>query len=105
MRFYSDITNKLYNSKEEALAAEAKVKEQQAAEVKKTEERGKRAKDVEAAYKAYIDAYKSYVEKLNQFIKDYGSFHMTYSDSLPVESDAFESLFEKTREILNKLGF
>lgn len=79
-RFYSNLTKKLYNSKEEAEKAEDVVKKQTAVEQKKKEERSNRAKEVEEAYKKVLEDRKHYVDLKNKFIQDYGSFHMTYTD-------------------------
>ena len=96
MRIYSELTNKDYKTVDECLAAEKEHKDQlqkQEAEKKAlTEKRAERAKEVEAAYKAAVDAQKKYLELRNQFIEDYHSYHMTYSsvcDSLDDLLEAF----------------
>ena len=44
-------------------------------------ERKQRAEEVNAAYKAIKEAEKHYCELRDQFVKDYGSFHMTFTDT------------------------
>lgn len=87
MKYYSDITKKLYGTPEALKEDEAKVTaaeaEKKAAEAKKKAERAARAKEVEAAFKAEMEAHNKYLELRNQFIKDYGSFHMSYTDVTP----------------------
>ena len=39
------------------------------------------AEEVNAAYKAIKEAEKHYCELRDQFVKDYGSFHMTFTDT------------------------
>ena len=71
---------------------EEKEREKTALELKKKEEKTKRAKEIEAAYKKYMDAYKEFLELKSDFIKDFGSFHMTYRDNLPkvLDSNVFD---------------
>lgn len=84
MRYYSDKVKQFYDSEDKCLAAEKAfdAEQEQKALVKKQkdEARATRAKEVEAAYKAYVDAHKAYYDKLAAFTKDYGAFHMTIKD-------------------------
>lgn len=91
MKFYSELTKKVYDSPEEVDAAEAKLKEEQEAAKKAAEEakakrealaaeKESRAKEIENAYKDIIAAQKKYYELKNKFIKDYGHFWMNYRD-------------------------
>lgn len=97
MKYVSEITKKAYDSEKECLAAEKEFKEkQEAAKAKKEKiaaERTARAKEVEEAYKVAVNASNAYREKLNAFIKDYGSYHMTYSNTRDLVNDVFESVF------------
>ena len=52
-----------------------------------------RAKEVEDAYKACLDANKHYRDKLNKFIDDYGSFHMTFDTEIDSPFSFFDFLF------------
>lgn len=97
MKFYSDITKKFYDTVEDCKEAENKaVEAQKKAEAeKKTKEdaRATRAKEVEAAYKAAVEAEQKYVELRNAFINDYHSYHMTYSTTKDLVNDIFETTF------------
>ena len=75
MKYYSEKTEKLYDSKKDLDAAEKEFDEVELKEKQKKEERATRAKEVNAAYDTYIEAYKKYQEVLKEFIKDYGSYH------------------------------
>lgn len=70
MKYYSDKTRKLYDTEEDLLKAEELLAQKEIEEKKKMESRKSRAKEVE-------DAYKHYLDLLDKFIKDYGSFHTT----------------------------
>lgn len=81
MKFYSDITKKLYENEKELLKDEQKLtkerEEKELAEKKKSEERAVRAKEIEDAYNIAKDAYQKYNDLMRQFCKDYGSYHTT----------------------------
>ena len=93
-KYYSDLTKKFYDVETEAEKEEEREREKNALELKKKEERAAQAKEIENAYKEYIDAYKKYAELRNSFIKSYGSYHMTYKDNLPkvLDSNVFDLL-------------
>ena len=97
MKYVSEITGKTYDSEKDCLEAEKifkeKEKKKKAAEEKKAAERSERAKEVEKAYEKVVEANKAYRDVLNKFIKDYGSFHMTYSDTNNLIDDVFDSVF------------
>lgn len=100
MKAYSEITQKFYDTFEEAEEAEKaalEVKARAEAEKKaRDSKRAERAKEVEAAHKELREAEKKYSKLLNQFIRDYGSYHMTYTDSdKPLDNifDAFYTTF------------
>lgn len=91
MKYYSEITRKLYDNADALALAEAEQKKIEEAKRKKEEEaklareskkkaRAEKAKEVE-------DAYKEYQKKLNEFIKTYGAFHMT------LNGDDFDNFF------------
>jgi len=92
MKYYSELTKKIYETKEELekdeLALTLKKEEEEKALTQKKQD----AKEVEDAYKQYIEARKKaykdidkaekeYLTKRNEFVKKYGSFHMTYKDT------------------------
>ena len=98
MKILSEKTNKEYASVEECLAAEKEFDKQVALEKAKKEElaniRKDRAKEVEDAYKAILEAKKHYNELLNNFVKDYGSFHMTLHTGDGNPFDLFNRFFD-----------
>lgn len=77
MKYYSEKTQKIYNSEKELLAAEEKLNKQELEAEAKRKERSKRAKEVE-------DAYNKYQELLKKFINDYGSYHTTISNPISI---------------------
>ena len=92
MKYYSELTKKVYDSPEEVNAAEAEIKAEEERKLQLKEKRTERAKEIEDAYKVLVDAQKRYNELVNQFVKDYGSFHMTYNGEKPIV-DLWENLF------------
>ena len=98
MKILSQKTNKYYATVEQCLAAE---KEYDEAEAKKKAEadklkaaRKERANEVEAAYKASLEASKHYHDLLDAFVKDYGSFHMTVHIGNLNPFDLFSHFFD-----------
>ena len=84
MKYYSETLNKVFENEKDCLNAEKEYKAKVEAEEKHKKEladsRKIRAKEVEDAYKAIIDAQKHYNELLTNFCKEYGSFHCTITD-------------------------
>ena len=91
MKYVSEITGKTYNSEKQCLEAEKVFVE---TEKEKKAPRVKRAKEVEEAYQKAVEANKTYRDVLNKFINDYGSFHMTYSNTSNLIDDVFNSVFK-----------
>ncbi len=91
MKYVSEITGKTYNSEKQCLEAEKVFVE---TEKEKKATRVKRAKEVEEAYQKAVEANKTYRDVLNKFINDYGSFHMTYSNTSNLIDDVFNSVFK-----------
>lgn len=85
MKYYSEVTNKLYESEKDLLNAEKNVKEMKEAKEKKDqkmrEERAARAKEVEEALAAAREANSKATKLLSDFTKDYGQFHMSLRPS------------------------
>ena len=85
MKYFSDVTNKVYETVEQLETAEKQLIEQkkakELAETKKKEEREARAKEVDAAIKAAVAAQKEATTKLNAFCKDYGVFHTSVENA------------------------
>lgn len=84
MKYYSEVTKKLYDTERQLAAAEADVIKQQAEAEEKKKARAARAKEVEDALKAVTEAQRHYTELKNKFIEDYGSFHVSLSEKTPV---------------------
>lgn len=98
MKIYSEKTNQEYASVDECLAAEEEFDKQAALEKAKKEElantRKDRAKEVEDAYLAIIEAQKHFRKLLDAFTKDYGSFHMTVRTGEGNPFDLFDRFFK-----------
>lgn len=97
MKFYSEVTKKLYDTPELVKEAEdkAKAEEERASKLKET--RAERAKEV-------TDAYDRFVSLREAFLKDYGSFHMTYhrnSKDGDAKIETPTSLSELVESIIN----
>lgn len=86
MRYYSDTLKKLFETEEELKKAEVEFEEKHALELKQKEERANRAKEVEEAYKKYLDLR-------SKFVKDYGSYHMTITEN-DLKDLSVNSLFD-----------
>lgn len=99
MKYFSDVTHKMYESVEQLEAAENQLVEAQKAkelaEAKKKEAREARAKEVDAAIKAAVEAQKAATEKLNAFCKDYGVFHTSVENANAILGNAspFDNFF------------
>ena len=82
MKFYSEVTKKLYDTPELVQEAEDKAK----------------------AAEEVTDAYDRFVSLREAFLKDYGSFHMTYhrnSKDGDAEVETPTSLSELVESIIN----
>ena len=97
MTILSEKTGKTYATVAECVEDEKKFDEAKKAEAERknklNESRKERAKEVEEAYKAKMEADKLYRTKLNKFIDDYGSFHMTIDTEIEDESSIFDYIF------------
>lgn len=95
--FYSEVLNQYFIDEQACLQAEKEYAEKVAAqkeqERKLKETKAAKAKEIEDAYKAYVEAEKKYLELRNNFIKEYGQFHMTYRDETPVVGDWTDFLY------------
>ena len=94
MKYFSETLNKVFDTEQECTEAENLYNQaQQEAEARQqalTEQRATRAKEVEDAYKAVIEAKKVYSDLLHDFVADYGSYHMTYKSN----NEPFFSFFD-----------
>lgn len=118
MKYYSEITKKLYNTEKDLTFAEAeakaleakKIEEQkkkEAAEQAKKAERATRAKEVEKALKELNEAQANALKLLKQFTKDYGYFHMSLSptkENEVLKEDTFTNTAEFADDFLNLLN-
>ena len=73
MKFYSELTKKLYDTQEDLQKAEIEVTKSKA-------DRAERAKEVEKALKEANEASKKANKLLQEFVRDYGSFKTTIKD-------------------------
>lgn len=73
MKYYSEITKNLYDTKEDLVKAEVEA-------TKAKTDRAERAKEVTEALKKANEATKVANKLLSDFVKDYGSFKTTIKD-------------------------
>ena len=107
--YYSKLLNKPFDTVEELKAAEDEYNKAHEVELRKTEERKAKAKAIEAAYKHSMDvrrtaqqaireADEEYYKLRNEFVKEYGSYHVSYSNTNGNEvvtvSDLMDSFFK-----------
>lgn len=85
MKYYSEELQQTFDTEDECLEAEKKyfegIKMLEESDRRIKEEKAARAKEVQEAYEAWIEAEKTYKSLRNDFIRDYGYFHATYSTS------------------------
>lgn len=73
MKYYSELTKQLYDTKEDLQKAEVEITKSKA-------DRAERAKEVTEAIKAANEANRKANKLLEKFVKDYGSFKTTIKD-------------------------
>ena len=108
MKYYSDVTDKVYTTEQELVDAElafAKAqaeKEEAAKKAKEAEEakkaqRKQRADEIETARKEMVEAQKKYQQLINDFVRDYHSYHFsaTEYDNLPTLFTSIFDLFDR----------
>ena len=111
MKYYSEITQHVYDTIKELREAETAKQERdaklQAEKEAKSAERKRRAQEVhdaedavDKAMKAYRDAAKHRDELLRAFLKDYGSYHYTITTNSG--NEAINKQLEQA-DTLNKL--
>lgn len=85
MKYYSEVTNQVYDTEAALVKAETEIlnkkKAEEAALAEKKAKREARAKEVEEAITFAIDAQKEAREKLNAFCEDYGTFHTSLKNA------------------------
>lgn len=79
MKYYSELTKKVYDSVEDVEKAEAELRKEEEVKEAAKQERADAAKKVEEAFKEASEANKRAKELLDEFLKKYGSFHKTYT--------------------------
>lgn len=104
MKYYSDVTKKLYDSEADLEAAEKEAaeleekkrierEEKEAKERIRNEERKIREKEVQDAFDAASKASSEANEKLRNFIKDYGYCSVKSSSKYPTLNGITDFLF------------
>lgn len=88
MKYYSQITKKLYDDKNELIKAEVEA-------TKAKTDRETKAKEVTELLKAANEASKKANEALSNFVKEYGSFKTTIKDSDVNVRSNFWDLFDR----------
>lgn len=98
MKYYGEITKKLYDTEEACNKAElAEQEKQNTVKLEKERAAAKRkaaAEKVEVARKAYVEAQKNYKKVLTEFCDEYGTFHTSLSAK---DYDDFGSIFDLFR--------
>lgn len=87
MKYYSEITKQLYDSKDELVKAEVEV-------TKSKSQRAEKAKEVTELLKKANEATKAANKALSEFVKEYGSFKTTIKDD-DVSVDSFWDIFDR----------
>lgn len=80
MKYYSDVTKKIYDTEEELTKAEDAVSEEEKKHELRRQERADAAKRVEDAYKKASDAYRDAGDELQKFVDKYGAYHTTITN-------------------------
>ena len=88
MKFYSELTKKLYDTQEDLQKAEITLTKSKA-------DRAERAKEVEKALREANEASKKANKLLQEFVKDYGSFKTTIKDENVDANSIFWDVFDK----------
>ena len=93
MKYYSEVTKKMYDSENALKFAELEVEKRKKDEELKKSNRAARAKEVEAAIKAAEEANKVARKKLTDFCTEYGQFHTTLKGTGDFLTSFFDELF------------
>ncbi len=91
VKFYSSITNKYYDSLDEATAAENEIKHAQEKreetrtnaieELREYQQQVKEMKkESDKAYKSYAELQRSYAKKLQEYYQEYGYYPKEFND-------------------------
>lgn len=112
MKYYSELTKKVYDTEEELKKVEKEYHKEQEEKEKALATKKEEAKAVTQAYKemesirqkyqeAYREANKKFVELRNAFVNKYGSWHMTYSVA-DEGDDYFETTLRTAIDLINR---
>lgn len=89
MKYYSEITKKLYDEKDALIKAEVEA-------TKAKSDRAEKAKEVTELLKAANEATKKANKALADFVKEYGSFKTTIKDEdVDVNKSSFWDIFDR----------
>lgn len=89
MKYFSEITKELYDSKEDLVKAEVKA-------TKAKSDRAQKAKEVTELIKKAREATEAANKALNEFVKEYGSFKTTIkNENADVNFGSFWDIFDK----------
>ncbi len=87
MKFYSEITKQLYDSKEDLVKAEVEA-------TKAKSDRAAKAKEVTELLKKATEANKVARKALEDFVKEYGGFNTTIKDK-DIDIPSFWNVFDR----------
>ena len=110
MQYYSTKLKQLFDTVEDLEKAEVEFDKKEEENKKARELKSAEAKEVEAAYKDYLDfcekankeakaKRQEYLNKKKAFIEKYGSYHMTYTNVDGKEEITISDLFEEALRI------
>lgn len=104
MKYFSEVTGALYDTKEDLINDENKIKMEQIkkeqAEKEKKEKRASRAKELNEAIAEAEKAAEKARKLMADFLKDYGSYHTSIKRENKKE-DTCSSLFDLFWDTLN----
>ena len=104
MKYYSELTKKLYDSEKALIDAENEVKVEQIkkeqAEAAAKKQRAEDAKVVEEAFEKMKAARKEYQEAIANFCKKHGAYHKTLTEKdLPEADFSLLNLFDVFKDL------
>lgn len=91
MKFYSDVTNKTYETVDELKEAEVAAEAARVQEEERLQKRATREKELEDAYRVILEDKKKYTELLEKFIEDYGSYRAKYFYKFPLTNEDIDN--------------
>ena len=105
MKYYSEKTKKLFDTEKDLVSAEKEFDKVEEENRKTLDIKRARAKEVDDAYKMYATKVKEselenkklsaeYLKLRDAFINDYGSYHMSYTETGTIETTLSDLLAE-----------